>query len=192
MGLGHVPGQQRRHPAQAEERRDEGRRGRRGALLGLGGVDRQQQGDGDSRPRPSWRAISCSARSTRLSSLPLSVRGSSSRTDHDRGRLNPARRSARKASRAAGSTPARPGRHDSVDPLAPLVVGHAEHGRVVDVGMGVEHGLHLGRVDVHPAGDDHVGPPVADVQVALVVEPGHVATDFQPPGSSASARRRPW
>ena len=44
-----------------------------------------------------------SSRSSRLSSLPLSVRGSVSRTSHDRGRLKPARDVATAASMAARS-----------------------------------------------------------------------------------------
>ena len=65
--------------------------------------------------------------------------------------------------------------HDRVHALAPFVVGDAEHRDVEDRGVLVDHRLDLGRVDVDPAGDDHVLLAVADVEVALVVEVRDVA-----------------
>ena len=82
------------------------------------------------------------------------------------------------------------GLDDGVDRFAPLVGRHAEHGGVHDVGMGVQHRLDLGRVDVHPAADDHVLLAVADVDVALVVDVGDVA-DRLPAVAVADGLGRP-
>ena len=64
---------------------------------------------------------------------------------------------------------------DGGDPLAPLVVGQADDRAVEDRGVGQQGLLDLGRVDVEPAGDDHVLEPVDDVQVAVVVQVADVA-----------------
>ena len=63
--------------------------------------------------------------------------------------------------------------------LAPLLVGDAEHGGFVDVGVVFERALDLGRIDVHPAGDDHVLLAVADVEETLVVAVGDVADGLE-------------
>ena len=111
-----------------------------------------------------------------MSSFPLSVRGSSSRSSA-RARPLVAREPVvdelperHEVDLAAGAR-----LHDRMHLLAPLVVGHPEDGRVHHVGMRVEHGLDLGRIDVHPAADDHVLLAVADVDEALLVDPRHVA-----------------
>ena len=83
--------------------------------------------------------------------------------------------------------------------LAPLLARDAEHGGLVDVGVRLERGLDLGRVDVHPAGDDHVLLAVADVEEALVVAVGDVADGLEavaagPPRTcraACSSRRTP-
>ena len=62
-----------------------------------------------------------------------------------------------------------------VDALAPVVVGHAEDGGVLDLGVAVKHVLDLGGVDVDAARDDHVALAVADVDEPLVVEVRDVA-----------------
>ena len=54
-------------------------------------------------------------------------------------------------------------------------MGHADDGGLGDVGVLVERGLDLGRVDVLAAADDHVLEAVDDVEVAVVVEPADVA-----------------
>ena len=59
--------------------------------------------------------------------------------------------------------------------LAPLLGRDPEHRDVIDLGVLLQRRLDLGGVDVHAAGDDHVGLAVADVQVALVVPVGDVA-----------------
>src|SRR4029450_12815365 len=50
-----------------------------------------------------------------------------------------------------------------------------DHRALGHVGMAVDHVLHLGRVDVLAAGDDHVLHPVHDRDVTVVVDDGHVA-----------------
>src|ERR1700722_13500595 len=52
--------------------------------------------------------------------------------------------------------------------LAPLVVGHPDGGDVTHRRVFEQHGVHLGRVDVDPAGDDEVGGAVGEVQEALL------------------------
>ena len=47
-------------------------------------------------------------------------------------------------------------------------------------GMGEEHALDLGGIDVHAAADDHVGLAVAEEQVAVVVEVADVADGEEP------------
>ena len=42
-------------------------------------------------------------------------------------------------------------------------------------GMGEEHGVDLGRVDVHAAGDDEVGGAVGEEEEAVVVDAADVA-----------------
>ncbi len=59
--------------------------------------------------------------------------------------------------------------------LAPLVVGDAEDGDVADRGVLGEGVLDLGGVDVDATRDDHVGGPVAEVDVAVGLDPPDVA-----------------
>src|SRR6476469_6712903 len=61
------------------------------------------------------------------------------------------------------------------DLLAPLVVGDADDRRFADLRVLVEHLLDLARVDVVAAADDQVLLAVDDVEVALLVDAGHVA-----------------
>src|SRR5690349_7868638 len=49
--------------------------------------------------------------------------------------------------------------------------------------MLLKHGLDFGGVDVHAAGNDHVGLAVADVEVALVVPVGDVAYRVEVPAA---------
>ena len=65
--------------------------------------------------------------------------------------------------------------HDGLDRLTPLLVGHADDGSVGDTRMGQQRVLHLCWIDVLPAGDDHVHPPVGHVEEAVVVDPAQVA-----------------
>jgi len=65
--------------------------------------------------------------------------------------------------------------HHRVHGLTPLVARHAEHGDLQHVGMDLQRGLDLRRVDVHATRDDHVLLAIAHVVVALVVAIGDVA-----------------
>src|SRR5262249_52133416 len=87
-----------------------------------------------------------------------------------------------------GERLARPELDCGVHALAPLVVGHAEHGRVLDHRVTVERVLDLGRIDVHATGDDHVALAIADVDEALRVHVGHVA-DGEPVAADGVPRR---
>ena len=66
-------------------------------------------------------------------------------------------------------------RHQRAADLAPLLVRHADHGRLGDLGQLVDHVLHLGRVDVLAARDVHVLDAVDDVVVAVLVAHRDVA-----------------
>src|SRR5205085_641547 len=61
------------------------------------------------------------------------------------------------------------------DRLAPRGVGLASHQGCLDRGQGREGVFDLPGVDVVRAGVDHAVEPAAQVEVALVVEPGEVA-----------------
>src|SRR6266480_4818581 len=67
-----------------------------------------------------------------------------------------------------------PGDDDGGDGLAPAVVGDADDGGGGDVGVGGQHVLHFLGIDVEPAADDHVVLAIDDIDVAVVVAPGHV------------------
>src|SRR3984957_7168058 len=75
----------------------------------------------------------------------------------------------------SGHLLAGPEHDERLDALAPLVIGHADH-RDLGHRRVLGHGLlDLGRVDVLPAGDDHVLDPVRDEQEAAVVHVPDVA-----------------
>ena len=67
-----------------------------------------------------------------------------------------------------------------MDGLPELVVGNAEHGAVRHRRQLVQHGLDLSGIDVDAARDDHVDLPIAQVEVALLVEVADVAWGEQP------------
>src|SRR3990172_6441002 len=71
----------------------------------------------------------------------------------------------------AGDRGPRPRHHDGARRLAPARVRHPDHGGLGDAGMAIQDRLHLGRVDVLPARDDHVLLPVRDVEEPLLVLP---------------------
>src|SRR5258708_37492686 len=64
---------------------------------------------------------------------------------------------------------------DRLDLLAPLLVRDAEDGYVGDLGVDDDLGLYLSRVDVRPAGDDHVRLAVTQEQEAVGVKESDVA-----------------
>ena len=116
------------------------------------------------------------SRSSRFSTLPAALRGSSSLVIQIRvGTLNEARRS-RTWVRMSSSVRPAPSRdaHHCADLLAEALVGDADDRGLGDVGVLVQRGLDLGRVDVLSAADDDVLQPIDDVEVALVVEPAEV------------------
>ena len=84
-----------------------------------------------------------------------------------------------------GQGRAAPGRRDDGrhHPLAPLVVGPAEHHRVGDVGVLAQHRLDRLRRDVHAAADHHVVQPAVHGQPAVGVQGSGVA------GARTSRRR---
>src|SRR4029077_20814037 len=75
--------------------------------------------------------------------------------------------------------------------LAEFRVGNAEHRAVGDFRHGDQHGLDLGRIDVHPARDHHVGLAVADVEVAVAVEIADIADRNEPVAVDRLAVLRP-
>ena len=125
------------------------------------------------------------------STLPLSSSGSASRTTtsrgaHDRGCPRPPSRAPRRG------RPGRPrGHHEGHDPVAPLLVGHADHlGRRRPPGCsrsrrGDRRGGH-----VDPAADDHVVEPAEHLQPAVVVEAAGVGGE-EPPVDEGLARSAP-
>ncbi len=65
--------------------------------------------------------------------------------------------------------------NDSPANLTPPFIRHADDRRLGHLRQLVEHVLHLGRVNVLTARDEHILPPVDDVVVAILVAHGHVA-----------------
>ena len=101
------------------------------------------------------------------------------------GRLKPARCSRQYSRSAASSSVAAGSAHDrGQHPLAPLLVGHADHAGLDDVGVLVEDRLDLLGRDVLAAADDLVAGPPAEEQVAVLVEVPEVA------GVDPARRRR--
>ena len=68
---------------------------------------------------------------------------------------------------------------DGVYGLAPFLVGNAEYRTIGHFFMAVQDGLDFGRVYVDAARYDHVGPPVHQKQVAILVQVAHVAVGKQ-------------
>ena len=65
--------------------------------------------------------------------------------------------------------------HDRTGYLAPLLVLDRDHRDVADARIFANERFDVRRIHVEPAGDDHVLLAVDDVEVAVVVEPAHVA-----------------
>ena len=111
-----------------------------------------------------------------MRSLPEPVRGSSTGEVHRPRHLVAGQVLAReRRDLLAGQRRSRRPHDRRVHDLAPLLRRDPEHRDVIDLGMLLQRRLDLGGVDVHAAGDDHVGLTVADVQVALVVPVRDVA-----------------
>ena len=141
-----------------------------------------------------WRPVQYGSRSSRLSSLPVSVRGNSSRSRSSAApcsrRGGPGRRRGL-GRQLADASIARRELDGGLDLLAALVVGDAEDGDVGDRRVVDQHRLDLGRVDVHAARDDHVDLAVAQEQVAVVVEVADVAEGAAAPAPGAPPRSSP-
>jgi len=65
--------------------------------------------------------------------------------------------------------------NECLDCLAPLLIGHADHGHFGDLGQMRDTVLDPDRRHVVPAGDDHILLPVRDRQVAFIVDRAAVA-----------------
>ena len=72
-----------------------------------------------------------------------------------------------------------PADHERLEPLAELLVGDADHGRLDDVGMAGEQVLDLGGEHVLAARHDHVVVAAVDEQPALGVEVAEVTARQQ-------------
>ena len=64
---------------------------------------------------------------------------------------------------------------DREDTLAPLVVGDPDGAGISHRGVLEQHGVDLGGVDVHAAGDDEVGRTIGEEEEAVLVDPADVA-----------------
>src|SRR5437763_8059721 len=72
----------------------------------------------------------------------------------------------------------RPGLDERRDPLAPLLVGHADHHGVEDVGMALQGGLDLFRIHLLAARVDADGAPPQDEHGAVGLDRRHVAREY--------------
>ncbi len=126
-----------------------------------------------------WWPAQYWSRTSRLYSLPVGRRGSSSTKSTVRGHLKWARWARQKAISSCASSGPAAGWVDRLDHgldlLAEVLVGDADHRHVQDGGVGREQVLGLLRVDVDPARDDHVALAVGQVEPTLVVDVADVA-----------------
>src|SRR5215831_5458488 len=68
--------------------------------------------------------------------------------------------------------------HDRVNAITEIVVGDPNHGAGGDEWMLLERGLDLGGIDVGASDQNHVGAPVGEIEIAVLVEPADVADGF--------------
>src|SRR5918999_3699046 len=131
-------------------------------------------------PEPFSDPFPESSLSSRLSTLPVDVRGSSSTNSTSRGTLYPARfcLTCRLSSSSVSEAPSQ--HHDRLQPLPELLVVDAEHGRLGDRLVARQQILDLGREHVLAAGHDHVVVAAVDEQAAVLVEVPDVAGREQP------------
>ena len=59
--------------------------------------------------------------------------------------------------------------------LAPMVVRNADDGAFGNGGMLRQHRFDVARIDVEAAGDDHLAQPVAQEQIAALIEHAEIA-----------------
>src|SRR3984893_6594301 len=70
---------------------------------------------------------------------------------------------------------ARPAGDDGMDPVAPALVGKADHRRLDDTRKSQKHILHFARIDIVATRDQHVVLAIEDVEKAVTVHPADVA-----------------
>ena len=90
---------------------------------------------------------------------------------------------------------------DGVHALAEFRIGQADDDAGAHVGMRRHRGLDLGRIDVGAAAQDHVGEAVAEIEIAVGIEPADIAERFPAVGAAlrlgaeiviGGIRRRHW
>ena len=65
-----------------------------------------------------------------------------------------------------------------VHALSKLWIRQADYDAGAHLWMRAYCGLHLGRIDVGAAAQDHVGEPIAEIEIAVGIEPADVAERF--------------
>ena len=73
---------------------------------------------------------------------------------------------------------------DRVDALAEFRIGQADHDAGAHFWMRQYRGLDFGRIDIGAAAQDHVGKPVAEIEIAVGIEPADVAERFPAIGAA--------
>ena len=127
-------------------------------------------------PRPVVTPPASWARRSFFSTLPIWFFGSASTKWTTSGFLKLARRWRQNSLSSASSTLRAGTRHDHRgDALAPLDVRQADHRDLFHGAVRIEHRLDLGRRDVLAAADDHVVLASGEEDVAVRVDPPHVA-----------------
>ena len=133
---------------------------------------------------PSASAAACLTTARRAGrhrrTLPASSRSGVLTTSTLRGSLYLARRSRGECQQVGRVELLGIGLDDGVDDVAAVLVGESDHAHRTHRRVLLQRGLDLGRVDVGATGEDHVLHPVAEVEVAVLVEPTHVAERLPP------------
>ena len=118
-------------------------------------------------------ALTSSSRSSRRRIFPAALLGSTSTKRYSRGRL---KRASEDARQYASSLVRGRGADDDRDDALPQALVRRPHDRdLADTGTPRQHVLHLERVDVLAARDDHVVDPSVDPEVAVLVQVARVA-----------------
>ena len=73
---------------------------------------------------------------------------------------------------------------DRMHPLPEFGIGQTDNDAGANFRMRADRGFDLGRIDIGATAQDHVGQPVAEIEVAIGIEPPDIAQQLQP-----SARR---
>src|SRR5437588_2550199 len=67
---------------------------------------------------------------------------------------------------------------DGVHALSEFRIGQADHDAGAHLRMRRDRGLDFGRIDVGAAAQDHVGEPVAEIEITVGIEPADIAERF--------------